>query len=130
MQGSSSSWFDTLRRDRGLFALVGALAILISMLQPVAAARNAEFAGLGILCVSDHSSSRPGDYQKQGPDCPLCPTGHLCASPASLATPAEIPTLGFFLPAISQQLRPRQSQLPGFRSEASPPSIRAPPFSA
>jgi len=130
MRRSLPSWFDTLRRDRGLFALVGALALLISMLQPVVAAQNAAYAGLGILCISDDGAGPSPDHQQRGPDCPLCPAGHLCANPASLATPAELPAQVSFLPATSQELRPGLSRLPGSPGQASPPSIRAPPLSA
>ena len=130
MQGSQPSWFETLRRDRGLFALVGALAILISMLQPVIAAENAAFADLRILCIGDHSSGAPADHQRQGPDCPLCPTGHFCAGAASLAAPGQIPALTFSLPLSGRKLSPGLISLPGSPGETSPPSIRAPPLSA
>jgi len=130
MRRSSPSWFDTLRRDRGLFALVCALAMLIGLLQPVVAAQNTQFSDLLVICNADGSPAAPADHQQQGPDCPLCPTGHLCAGPANLASPAEIPPLASSLRASGRLLRPGLSRLPGSSAQSSPPSIRAPPLSA
>ncbi|WP_309083841.1 hypothetical protein [Chelativorans sp.] len=127
--GSHQSWFAALRRDRGLFALVGALAVLLGLLQPVAAAKDATFADLLVICT-DHSSPAPADHPPAGgPDCPLCPTGHLCGlagflGTAASAAPAVIPPERDLPTAI-----PAGTRLAAPAGEA-PPAIRGPPLPA
>ncbi|WEX08449.1 hypothetical protein [Chelativorans sp. AA-79] len=130
MEGSQPSWFATLRRDRGLFALVSALAILLGLLQPIAAAQNARFNDLLVICNTSASPAAPADHGKRTPDCPLCPTGHLCGTKAAPAVPAQIPALVPLAVLPGQRLSgPATAALPGLSDEA-PPSIRAPPLSA
>jgi hypothetical protein len=123
-----ASWFATLRRDRGLFAVVGAFALLLSLLLPLAAAQNAAYQDLLVLC-STHAE--PTQQQPAtGPDCPLCPAGHLCGLAGFLAAPAQIPALALSVPATNEPWRKRaDAPLPG-SSGGAPPSIRAPPLSA
>ncbi|MBX9453011.1 MAG: hypothetical protein KL801_14435 [Mesorhizobium sp.] len=72
------TWFATLRRDRGLFALIGCLILLLNVLQPVTAAKAAEN-GLWVICTvygaekPVDGSDLPAPLQEK---CPICLFGH------------------------------------------------------
>lgn len=75
--GQSRGWFETLRRDRKPFALLGAILMLVGLLQPLAEARAAETGKAWIVCTV-FGAVKPGD--SSGPplpaaaadDCPIC----------------------------------------------------------
>lgn len=125
---SSASWFATLRRDRCLFAFVGALTLLLGMLQPLAAAENAGFQGLSVLCST--ADSPAGHVPDQGPDCPLCPAGHLCAMHGAIAAPVSLSGWAVSSPSPDRPRPVRTSASLNAADGAVPPSIRAPPLFA
>lgn len=127
-----STWFASLRRDRGLFALVGCLVMLLNVLQPVVA--QAED-GRWTICTIYGAEKPVGgdDLPSVWPDeCPICIAGNHCASapPAAKALLAFEPA--FPAPAsLPAPLVRRESAVmatPGLG--APPPDIRGPPVSA
>lgn len=120
-------WFATLRRDRALFAALAVLLLFAGTLQPLAAAKAARFAGLDILCNPLNMADKP-EHGRGGPECPLCPTGHLCATGMGMDARADAPMSvadrpGARLPA------PARGHAAEGASAGAPPSIRGPPFS-
>nr|WP_265516776.1 hypothetical protein [Nitratireductor luteus] len=118
-------WFATLRRDRGLFTALAVLLLFVGALQPLSAANAARFAGLDILCNPLNAADKP--QQSRGePECPLCPTGHLCAMSVAMdaradATMPVVDRPGVRLPS------PARGHAVAASSAGAPPSIRGPP---
>jgi hypothetical protein len=124
----SSRWFERLRRERGLFALVGALLLLLNMFQPVAFAGPDQPNGW-VICYGLGSGVEPaGMPDAPPPDCPICLAG-LCAS---ISVPAKaLLSLGpaFAAPASEAEPSRPRADSPALRSLGGPPpAIRAPPF--
>lgn len=127
------TWFATLRRDRGLFALIGSLILFLNVLQPVTATQAAEN-GQWVICTVYGAekpldgSDLPTPLQEK---CPVCLFGHSGQSaPAYKALPAAeaaFPTpraLSFTLVFVETD----DSFLS--RPDDPPPAIRGPPLSA
>lgn len=121
------SWFDRLRRDRALFAIVGSLALLVSAMQPAAAARASGFSPFLVLCSNMHGDWSGNPKPTQLPDCPLCPTGHLCGLQMVSGVPVQD---AFFIPFILRKTPPDRSRFIDFLADSGiedHPSIRGPP---
>lgn len=126
--------FASLRRDRLLFALLGALVLFLNTLQPLAAAQMPAGGHLVICTALDAGGTAgvAGD-PSSGPldDCPICLIGNACgaglaqkaasASSAAFPAPARLVT-----PVLFATTYQSPAALPG----APPPAIRAPPLSA
>ena len=124
--------FDSLRRDRVLFVLVGALLLLLHALQPLAAAHMQEDGHFAICTIHGIDDRGKSGDAPAGPldDCPTCLIGvcsvaaiYKAVNDTSAAFPA--PRL---LPVAPTRLA-LQSGPAGRQGEPSP-AIRAPPFSA
>lgn len=126
------AWFATLRRDRGLFALVGCLLLVLNLLQPLVAAQAGAGGHLVICTLSgaqaqDAASGLPSTMPE---NCPICLAGVACpGAPAYKAALAAEPAF----PAPAALTAPVLAEAePGFVRLAlgPPPPIRAPPLSA
>lgn len=122
----ASGWFDQLRRERGLFALVGALLLLLNMFQPGSIQPNG-----WIVCHGLGDPAEPGGApDTPRPDCPICLAG-LCTPVA--ASGKALPPFGaaFAAPAAEAGSHELQPDHVGVYSPSdAPPAIRAPPFDA
>lgn len=127
------SLFASLRRDRFLFAFVGALVLLLNALQPLAASQMPEGGHLAICTTLglDTQAASSGDLPA-GPldDCPICLIGNACGGMAGYkAVPASF--AAFPAPAaLTAALYAASGTSPAERLDAPPPAIRAPPLSA
>jgi hypothetical protein len=127
------TWFATLRRDRGLFALIGCLILLLNVLQPVTAAKAAEN-GLWVICTVYGAekpldgSDLPTPLQEK---CPICLFGHGGqAGPLYKALPATEPAFPtpLALSFVHTFVEADENFVP--RPDDPPPAIRGPPLSA
>jgi hypothetical protein len=130
-------WFETLRRDRHLFVLLGAILMLVGMLQPLAEARAAETGKAWIICTV-FGATKPGD--PSGPplpaaaadDCPICLVAQ--HHDGKVVRPAVLLPGGPVFPmpeALARSWRPPlQEPVPASRPGDPPPAIRGPPPSA
>lgn len=127
------TWFATLRRDRGLFALIGCLILLLNVLQPVTAAKAAEN-GLWVICTVYGAekpldgSDLPTPLQEK---CPICLFGHGGqAGPVYKALPAMEPAFPtpLALSFVHTFFETDENFVP--RPDDPPPAIRGPPLSA
>lgn len=129
---------ETLRRGRGLAALLLAVFLLHPALNALAsvppAAERALLADLGqSLCTpSGHSDAQPGGQDTHhDPDCPLC--GFACTM-AGACAPALFPALAvaglLFGDAGADVRTPPSPKLPGLRLHPSGIGSRAPPARA
>lgn len=122
------TFFATLRRDRLLFALVGAFVLLLNMMQPLAAAQGGED-GHWVICTPGGMLEPPAAMPQS---CPVCLLGNGCPGgvPAYRAALAADPAFpgAYALAAV----RPDPRRQPAFapRPGDPPPAIRAPPLSA
>lgn len=123
--------FASLRRDRFLFALLGALVLFLNTLQPLAAAQMPAGGHL-VICTALDAGGTAGD-PSSGPldDCPVCLIGNACgaglAQKAASASSAAFPAPARLVaPALFAAAHQGPAALPG----APPPAIRAPPLSA
>lgn len=125
--------FASLRRDRFLFALLGALVLILHTLQPLAAAQMPGGGHMAICTALDAGGGTDAAGDSSGPldDCPICLIGNACGAmavyKATLAAFAAFPAPA----ALAAQSAPAAAGdgptgLPG----APPPAIRAPPLSA
>lgn len=120
----AQSWFAQLRRDRALFAVVGLFALLLSALQPAVAAVNEPYRDLMVIC---HPLGEVGPLSRgQEPDCPLCPTGHLCGKSLVAIDRQVLPGTAVIQPATKSLFA--EATAPQSRYQAAPPPIRGPPF--
>jgi hypothetical protein len=125
---NSSSWFERLRRERGLFALVGALLLVLNTFQPLAQAASTR-AGGWIIChgfVAEADKGGAPDAPQR--DCPICIAG-ACAS-VSAPAKALLPLGPAFMAPVLEPVSPeRELVRTHLDARAGPPSgIRAPPF--
>lgn len=124
--GHSQSWFGTLRRDGGLFALLCALILLGNLMQPVSAAHATGQDTSWALCTTHGLAEAEGGDAGHSRDC--CTAGTQCGS---LAAPKFLPSIepAFLPPAALAGLHcPAVPAAPPGRALAdAPPSIRAPP---
>ena len=133
------SLFASLRRDRFLFAFVGALVLLLNALQPLAASQMPEGGHLAICTTLglDTQAASSGDLPA-GPldDCPICLIGNACGGMAGYkAVPASF--AAFPAPAaLPPPRRPPRRPLRRLRHEprraarrAAPGNPRTPAFS-
>jgi len=123
-RAKAQSWFDQLRRDRVLFAVAGFFALFLSALQPAVAAVNEPYRDLMVIC---HPLGDVGPLsQGQEPDCPLCPTGHLCGKSLVAIDRQTLPGATFRQSATRSLFA--EATAPQSRFDATPPPIRGPPF--
>jgi hypothetical protein len=127
MDRERPGWFATLRRDRTLFAWLGAFVLILNLLQPWAAAGATGIPG--VICTLAGKADGSIDPAK----CPICLAGNHCpnsVSPGGKALPpADIaPRLprGASLPII----HPQQPARERVRLDHGSNAIRAPPFHA
>ncbi|KFB10962.1 hypothetical protein [Nitratireductor basaltis] len=123
-RAEAQSWFAQLRSDRALFAVVGLFALFLSALQPAVAAANEPYRDLMVIC---HPLGDVGPLsQEQEPDCPLCPTGHLCGNSLVAIDRQELP--GATIRQSATKSLFAEATAPQSRYQATPPPIRGPPF--
>lgn len=127
----------SLRRDRGLFALVGSFLIVLAMMQPLAAAiAQSEKGGHWVICtlagaqMQAETGDLPGSMTQT---CPACVFGNGCvgggpAYRAILAAEPAFPAPDRLAAAPLPDPRPLWVSRPGPGDP--PPAIRAPPLSA
>ncbi|WP_421928404.1 DUF2946 family protein [Neoaquamicrobium sediminum] len=127
------TWFATLRRDRGLFALIGCLILLLNVLQPVTAVK-ADENGLWVICTVYGAekpldgSDLPASLQEK---CPICLFGHSGHNaPIYRALPAAEPAFPtpLALSFVQTFVEADENFVP--RPDDPPPAIRGPPLSA
>jgi hypothetical protein len=130
----SQGWFEQLRRDGGLFALVCALILVANLLQPMAQARADGADEAWTICTTHGLSQAaapadPGNGPEHPHDC--CIAGNHCGglSAPKLFVSAEP---AFAPPGVSlEPLRGTASAVdPGGLPADPPPAIRAPPLFA
>lgn len=131
--GSRQTWFATLRRDSGLFAVAGALVMLLNIVQPLLAAQASD-AGHWVICTV-YGPEKPieaSDLPAAMSDkCPICLAGNACAgAPAYKAALSSDPAFPApaALTAAPLHVEERGPVTPG--PTGPPPAIRAPPLSA
>lgn len=129
---ADTSWFESLRRDAKLFAVVGLLSLVMGLLQPLAVAAAAP-ASYGFVICTTYGVGKAADGNRQHPrnaECPLCLTGHSCSFQFAPATP-PLPATALQTPARERSIRAawRQPARLSTRGDT-PPSIRAPPLTA
>ena len=128
IDASRLSLFASMRRDRLLFALVGTLALLFHMLQPLAAAQMPQDGRL-VICTT-HGVVNPGETPA-GPldSCSVCLIGGTCLSMVACKAMLNS-SFAFPLPDMLVIAPPPiVSQTgPAGRQGAPLPAIRAPPF--
>lgn len=133
MRKGNPSWFETLRRDRSLFALVAVFALMLVSIQPAVPAASGPQADL-VICsahggaVSPDGQRAPADHR----DCPCCFTGHLCGGALHLSK-ALLPHAPSFVRPGRSETRVRFAWHRGAAVRplaCPPPGIRAPPRSA
>jgi len=133
-RASYTTWFAGLRRDRGLFAVVASLVMLLNVLQPLTAAQAGE-AGGWVICTI-YGAEKPvdaDDIPTAWPEnCPICLAGNGCSSAAPGWKALLSPEPAFPAPPAfaGQQLISRSVLLPAQLAGDPPPAIRAPPLSA
>jgi hypothetical protein len=124
------SFFRALRRERGLFTLVGTVLLLFNLFQPLALAGPMQAGGWSICygLAADAGADQTPDTPR--PNCPTCVSG-ICASMSVSAKALVSFALAFTTPlADSVSVRKVESRR-FFRTRAGPPpAIRAPPFTA
>ncbi|MBO6717869.1 MAG: hypothetical protein JJ913_07935 [Rhizobiaceae bacterium] len=121
-------WFKQLRRERGLFALVGAVLLLLNAFQPLALAGSAQADGW-VICHGIGTDAEP-DGMPDAPqrDCPICLAG-LCGSISVSAKALVSIGPAFAAPAAEILLARPAADRTAIRSQVGPPpAIRAPPF--
>lgn len=132
-----TTFLASLRRDRGLFALVGSFLIILAMMQPLAAAiAQGDKGGHWVICtlagaqIQTETGELPGSMTQT---CPACVLGNGCG----IAAPAYRAILSAE-PAFPAPDRLGATPLPDQRplwvarpGPGNPPTaIRAPPFIA
>jgi hypothetical protein len=132
---TSPGWFQTLRRDRALFAVAATLVLFAHLFQPLAEANAANTAKAWVICTMFGEAKSPADDSVLVPgaadDCPTC-IGGPCAgmdAPPKLSASSEPAFAG--PPAYAGQF-PHwlKTENPPGRLNEPPPAIRAPPLSA
>jgi hypothetical protein len=133
---TSSGWFQTLRRDRTLFAVAATLVLLTHLFQPLAEANAANTARAWVICTMFGEAKAPAANGALPPpgaadDCPTC-IGGPCAgmvAPAKLLAGSEP---AFAAPAAYAGRFEYyiETKNPSGRLNEPPPAIRAPPLSA
>jgi len=125
---SDTNLFGALRRDRLLFAIVGALVLVLHMLQPLAAARAASV-GLDVICSAFGDDDRANDATLPAgvDDCPQCvagPCSGLSVADPSVGQPAlAYPPIPVASPQVVVVSHPAVH-----RAESDPPPpLRGPP---
>lgn len=131
------TFLASLRRDRGLFALVGSFLIVLAMMQPLAAAsaRGGQN-GHWVICtlagaqMQAETADLPGSMTQT---CPACVFGNGCvggapAYRAILSAEPAFPAPERLAAPSPPDPRPLSIASPG--PGAPPPAIRAPPLSA
>ncbi|EKF41188.1 hypothetical protein NA8A_16883 [Nitratireductor indicus C115] len=125
-----TSWFESLRRDAGLFAAVGFLALFLNALQPLLAAAATATPGGFVICTT-YGVGTTGDNNREHPrniECPLCLTGHSCSFQIVASAPASPAAIGLPSP-VAVPAEPHWAlHVPAARTNDPPPSIRAPPL--
>jgi len=131
----STGWFQTLRRDRALFAVAATLVLLTHLFQPLAEANAANTAKAWVICTMFGEAKSPaadGDLPPPGAadDCPTC-IGGPCAgmdAPPKLSAGSEpaFAASAAFAGRFPQWL---ETKNPPGRLNEPPPAIRAPPLS-
>lgn len=127
------SLFASLRRDRFLFALVGALVLFLNALQPLAASQMPEGGHMAICtALAGGEAGANGDLPSGTlDDCPVCLIGNACGATATYkAVPAAFAAFPARAALAAQPLRPDAASGPLEALIAPPPAIRAPPLSA
>lgn len=129
-------WFQTLRRDRALFAVAATLVLLTHLFQPLAEANAANTAKAWVICTIFGEAKAPaanGDLPPPGAadDCPTCiggPCVGMVAPPKLLAGSEP----AFAAPAAyaGRFTHSTETENPPGRLNEPPPAIRAPPLSA
>ena len=129
MSKTRPTWFVTLRRDRGLFALVGSLVLLLNVLQPAVAARAGDGAHWAICTI--YGVEKPverSDLPAAWPDeCPICIAGHSAGNAPVKAVFASEPAFLAPEPLADAAFETDRGYGPGARPGDPPPAIRAPP---
>lgn len=131
--GSRLTLFASLRRDRLLFAVVGALMLLLHSLQPLSAAFMPESMHLVICTINglEDRSAAPGETPVNPLDnCPVCLISGGCSGFASVK--AVLDTAYFFTKPdiIITQTAPLVATTGPVGRQGEPsPAIRAPPLS-
>jgi hypothetical protein len=133
---TSPDWFQTLRRDRTLFAVAATLVLLTHLFQPLAEANAANTAKAWVICTMFGEAKAPGAGDALPPpsaddDCPTCiggPCAGMVAPPLLLAGSesafaAPVAYTGRFTHSTDTENPPGRLNEP-------PPAIRAPPRSA
>ncbi|TWG97474.1 hypothetical protein L598_002000000380 [Mesorhizobium sp. J18] len=129
------NWFEQLRRERKLFALVACLALLLGMFQPITRTHSVGLDGLSIICLTHDGALQDKATGKLPPsgqhDCPFCIAGHFCGGAPALAKilVAGSPLFGLPMVRTLTNLAGLHDPLWHLRPSAAPPSIRAPPAS-
>lgn len=133
---TSPGWFQTLRRDRALFAMAAILVLLTHLFQPLAEAHAANTAKAWVICTMFGEARSPAADGALPPpgaadDCPTC-IGGPCAgmdAPPKLSAGSEP---AFAAPAAYAGRFPPwlATENPPGRLNEPPPAIRAPPLSA
>ena len=129
--GENRTWFETLRRDRGLFAVVGCFVLLLNIVQPLAASQAGE-GGRWVICTvyGAEEPVDPSDLPAAGLEhCPICLGGNSCAkAPLYKAALSILPA--FPAPEVlAAAVPPVRDAVPPPRRAVDPPTaIRAPPF--
>lgn len=132
---TSPGWFQTLRRDRALFAVAATLVLFTHLFQPLAEAKAADTAKAWVICTMFGEVKAPAAEGTLPPgaadDCPTCiggPCAGMVAPPKLLA--ASEPA--FAAPAVyaGRFTQWIETKNPPGRFNEPPPAIRAPPLSA
>jgi hypothetical protein len=133
---TSLGWFQTLRRDRALFAVAATLVFFAHLFQPQAEANAAATAKAWVICTMFGEAKDPaadGALPLPGAadDCPTCIAGP-CAgmdAPPKFSAGSEP---AFAAPAAfaGRFTHSTETENPPGRLNEAPPAIRAPPLSA
>ncbi|MGB3502722.1 MAG: hypothetical protein WBA44_13940 [Mesorhizobium sp.] len=126
----SNIWFAALRRDRGAFAVLALIAILIQALQPLAASSLVAAGGMPVICTAMSADQEPGKSPLNHESCARCVAGACRLALAEVAVlPGEFAWATPDRQASAPVLAANQTT-PDPSPPALPPGIRAPPFPA
>ena len=129
MRQRRATWFAALRRDRGAFALLAFILMLVQSVQPLAAAGAENLGGMPVICTAmtaDDDAPSPGAPLRHE-SCAKCIAGACGFAPLAKA----------LTPAMAAWAQPAAVAVPAWRVDTPafafrdmsgrPPAIRAPP---
>ncbi|WP_127520253.1 hypothetical protein [Mesorhizobium sp. Z1-4] len=122
-----TSWFESLRREGGLFAALAVLLTVLNALQPLGAAQAAgqDF----VICTLAGAAGDEGEPRGMPEGCPACIGVHHCTGAAAFkAALASEPAFAPPAAVAEARLSAEFGLIPPGTAAGPPPAIRAPPF--